>query len=229
MTRVFAIIPAFVFAASAAAAQPEAPKAALRTPLLADASVGRLFFTPSERAQLDIARTKKPTPAAPAASAPPPEPPPPPPQVVNYGGIIKRSDGKSMLWINNQVVDEKEALAGLNLKGRVRPDGSVTLQVPQTGGTIDVRVGQSVELQTGKVAEGKREPPKPKPTADAPAPAADGKQAPAESGEAAASSGSAATSKAAPEPPPAERKPQGTGAMGLKLDTGGRALDSAKK
>jgi hypothetical protein len=75
---------------------------------------------------------------------------------VTYGGIVRRSDGKSMLWINNRLADEKEALTGLNLRGRVRPDGAVTLQVPNTGSSIDVKVGQSVEVLTGKVAEGRR-------------------------------------------------------------------------
>ncbi|MGZ8267485.1 MAG: hypothetical protein ACXW20_08080, partial [Burkholderiales bacterium] len=48
------------------------------------------------------------------------------------------------------------ALTGLNLRGRVRPDGAVTLQVPNTGSSIDVKVGQSVEVLTGKVAERRR-------------------------------------------------------------------------
>jgi hypothetical protein len=114
------------------------------------ASIGRLFYTPAQRAALDVARRAKPVPLAAQAAAPPP---PPPPQVVSYGGIVRRSDGKAMLWINNRLVEEKEALKGLNLKGRVRPDGAVTLQVPDTGGSLEVKVGQSVEVHTGKVAE----------------------------------------------------------------------------
>jgi hypothetical protein len=121
------------------------------------AELGRLFFTPAERAQLDLARTQK--------KAPPPPPPaaqtleaPPAPEIVNYGGIIRRSDGKSMLWINDRVAEEREALGALSLKGAVRSDGAVTLQVPQSGGTIEVKVGQSVDLQSGRVAEGHKVP-----------------------------------------------------------------------
>jgi hypothetical protein len=114
------------------------------------ASLGRLFYTPAQRAALDVARRARPVPLAAQAEAPPL---PPPPQVVSYGGIVRRSDGKAMLWINNRLVEEKEALKGLNLKGRVRPDGAVTLQVPDSGGSLEVKVGQSVEVHTGKVAE----------------------------------------------------------------------------
>jgi hypothetical protein len=112
------------------------------------ADVGRLFFTPTERAQLDVARTQKKAPppvVTEAAETPMPE-------IVSYGGIVRRSDGKAMLWINNRLADEKEALGAL--KGSVKADGAVTLRVPQSGGTIDVKVGQSVDLQSGRVAEG---------------------------------------------------------------------------
>ncbi|HYH40460.1 MAG TPA: hypothetical protein VD867_00635, partial [Burkholderiales bacterium] len=139
---------AFALAAACAAAAQLEPA---RT--TTGAGLGRLFFTPTERAQLDLARSQK---KAPAEAAAPAAELPPLPQTVTYGGIVRRSDGKSMLWLNNQLVDEKEALSGLNLKGRVRPDGAVTLRVPQTGGSIDVKVGQSVELHTGRVGEVRR-------------------------------------------------------------------------
>ena len=114
--------------------------------------IGRLFFTPTERAQLDVARATKRV-AEPAASSKPAEPPPPETQTITYSGIVRRSDGKSILWLNSRAADEKEALSGLPVSGRVRPDGGVTLQVPGTGGTIDLKVGQSAELQTGRVSE----------------------------------------------------------------------------
>ncbi|MGZ8228235.1 MAG: hypothetical protein ACXW2A_01175 [Burkholderiales bacterium] len=139
MRRALAALVCGVMSAGAFAAQP----------------VGRFFFTPAERAQLDGARLNKQRPAAVPSSETPAEPLPLP-QTVTYGGIVRRSDGKSMLWINNRLADEKEALTGLNLRGRVRSDGAVTLQVPNTGSSIDVKVGQSVEVLTGRVAEGRR-------------------------------------------------------------------------
>ena len=113
------------------------------------AEVGRLFFTPAERAQLDVERTHKKAPPAPSMQA---SAETAAPEIVTYGGIVRRSDGKALLWINNRLADENEALGAL--KGRVRADGAVTLQAPQSGGTIDVKVGQSVDLHSGHVSEG---------------------------------------------------------------------------
>ena len=127
-------------------------------------ALGRLFFTPAERQQLDQARLRKQTPVQAAEASPAPEPP----QVLTYSGIVRRSDGKSVLWLNNQPVDEKEALSSHSVSGRIRNDGSVTVRVPQSGRTVDLKVGQSVELPSGNVAEaGPRTAPK-APIADAP-------------------------------------------------------------
>jgi hypothetical protein len=121
--------------------------------------LGRLFFTPAERAQLDVARVQKHVPpAAPAQQADAPSAP----QVITYSGIVRRSDGKATLWLNNKPVDEKEGLSGLAVKGKVNPDGRVTLRVPETGTSIELKVGQSAELQTGRVGELRREPAAPK-------------------------------------------------------------------
>jgi hypothetical protein len=126
------------------------------------ADIGRLFFTPAERAQLDIARTQK-KPAAAAAAPEAAEEETPVPQIVTYGGLVRRSDGKSLLWLNGRLLEEKEALAGSALQGRVRPDGAVALRAPHSGGSIEIKVGQSVELVSGKVAEGRSVEPPPKP------------------------------------------------------------------
>ena len=101
--------------------------------------IGRLFFTPAERAQLDVARANKRAPEPPGgASQKSAEPPKPETQIITYNGIVRRSDGKSILWLNSRATDEKEALSGLPVTGRVRPDGGVTLQVPGGTGTIDL-------------------------------------------------------------------------------------------
>jgi hypothetical protein len=119
------------------------------------AEVGRLFFTPTERAQLDVARTQKKAPAATDTATAAAEEETPAPQVVTYGGLVRRSDGKSMLWLNDRLLEEKEALTGSALQGQVRPDGAVTLRAPQSGANVEIKVGQSVELLSGKVAEGR--------------------------------------------------------------------------
>lgn len=210
MRRVLLLIGAF--SAAVFGAQTET-----RAPAPAQAPIGRLFFTPTERAQLDIARMqRKPAPQTTAAAEPAEATPPP--QTVTYGGIVRRSDGRSMLWINNRLVEEKDALKGLSLKGKVKSDGSVTLQVPQTGGSIDVKVGQSVELQTGRVGEVRKPAPEVKPPPEDPRPAA---------AEVAPTATLAPPPPAKPAAPESAEKKPGPG-VGLKLDLGGRALEPAE-
>jgi hypothetical protein len=126
---------------------------ALLTPITAHAqSLGRFFFTPAERAELDSNRVqKKQTPAPPAIAEARPESARLP-QTVTYEGIVRRSDGRSMLWMNDHMAEEKEALAGLNLRGKVNADGTVLLDIPG-GPDIQMKVGQSVQLHTRKVVE----------------------------------------------------------------------------
>ena len=139
MMRTLVLVVMYAAASAAGAAQP----------------LGRLFFSPAERAQLDAARVNKQhsigSPGTAAAE------PVPPSQVITYSGIVRRSDGKAILWLNNRPAEEKDALRDLALSGRVERDGAVTLHVPQTGGTLNLKVGQRAELQTGKVAEARSE------------------------------------------------------------------------
>ena len=124
------------------------------TPAAAQAQerLGRLFFTPAQRASLDVARSQR---ARAALSTEKPEQEATPvPQIITYSGHIRRSDGKTTVWINNQAVHDRESAGAAAIVGRVRPDGSVTLQVPQSGRSIILKPGQSVELLTGAVEEG---------------------------------------------------------------------------
>jgi hypothetical protein len=121
----------------------------------AEQPLGRLFFTPAERAQLDEARTHKQRSPQSTATEPVASPAT---QTITYSGIVRRSDGKSILWLNNRAAEEKEALARLAVDGRVGADGAVTLQ-GASGSTVRLKVGQRAELQTGKVAEARHAPP----------------------------------------------------------------------
>ena len=139
---------------------------------------GRLFFTPAQRAALDVARTQRAR--AMLSNEKTEQEAAPVPQTITYGGVVRRSDGKSTAWFNNQPVNDREPLGGAAIVGRVRPDGSVTLQVLQSGRSVSLKPGQSVELLSGAIEEGySRNPaaepaPKSKP---APKAAADGKAA----------------------------------------------------
>ena len=136
--------------AAAAAPMPAAAQAA-QAARAAD-PVGRLFFTPAQRASLDIARTQRARntlvnertvdeTVAPAA------------QTITYGGMVRRGDGKSTVWINGRPVNDNDPVGGVSLVGRVRPDGGVSLQVPQSGYSVNLKPGQSVELLSGVIEE----------------------------------------------------------------------------
>lgn len=111
-----------------------------------------MFFTPAQRASLDVARSQR---ARTALSTEKPEQEAAPvPQTITYSGVLRRSDGKTTVWINNQPVQDRESAGAAAIVGRVRPDGSVTLQVPQSGRSVTLKPGQSVELLSGAVEEG---------------------------------------------------------------------------
>jgi len=122
------------------------------------AEIGRFFFTPAQRAALDAARKqnvrveigneeteKQPTTAAPAA---------PLPQTIRFNGLIQRSDGKNTVWLNNKPVTESTS-GGLNISTS-RSDPRLKLQVPESGRSMDLKVGQSAEIVSGTIEEGYR-------------------------------------------------------------------------
>ena len=121
-------------------------------PAPAQERLGRLFFTPAQRASLDVARSQRARTAL--ATEKPEQEATPVPQTITYSGVLRRSDGKTTVWINNQPVHDRESAGAATIVGRVRPDGSVTLQVPQSGRSVILKPGQSVELLSGAVEEG---------------------------------------------------------------------------
>jgi hypothetical protein len=155
--------------APASAAQPE--------------QMGRLFFTPAQRSSLDVARSQRARAAvgtenneqeaAPSA------------QTITYGGLIRRDDGRTTVWLNNQAVRDTEPSGAGAVVTRVRPDGRITLQAPQSARSVDLKPGQTVELLSGTVEEGYSRRPlsepeaKPKPGAKPAADARKGKPTPA--------------------------------------------------
>ncbi len=109
-------------------------------------TLGRLFFTPDQRAQLDTLRTKRVV-----ASQTKEEPPP---EVVTYNGIVRRSDGKTTVWVNNQAFSEADLRDKPAIAGRVSRDGKIVLQTTQSGNArTQLKVGQTAELLSGQVAE----------------------------------------------------------------------------
>lgn len=145
--------------------------AASSAPAPAAEPIGRLFFTPAQRASLDTARTQRARATLATEKTEQEEQREPVPETMTYGGMVRRSDGKTTLWINNRAVHDREAAGGATTINRVRPDGSISLRSSQLGRSVDLKPGQSVELLSGTVAEGYARRPAPQPE-PAPKPAA---------------------------------------------------------
>ena len=80
------------------------------------AGLGRLFYTPAQRTQLEAARARNVTqasPAAPAIARP-----------QRFDGVVIRSDGASTSWINGRPQTGVSGAAGLK-PGQVRSAGKV--------------------------------------------------------------------------------------------------------
>ena len=121
--------------------------------LAADPPLGRLFFTPSQRASLDVARSQR-TRATVATEQVQEQVLQPVPQTITYGGMVKSSDGRTTVWLNDRPVEERNSAAGPTIVRRVGPDGAVTLEIPQSNRSVDLKVGQSVEVLSGSIGEG---------------------------------------------------------------------------
>lgn len=123
---------------------------ALLLPLAANGAdtLGRLFFTPQQRAELDTLRIRKVV-ANQAKDEPPPE-------VVMYGGIVRRNDGRTTVWVNNKALSEKDIREAGSLVGRVERDGRISVQPTaqnRVAPALQLKVGQSAELQSGRIRE----------------------------------------------------------------------------
>jgi hypothetical protein len=119
------------------------------------AELGRMFFTPAQRAALDSARRQnirtdignEDGERTAAAAAPLP-------QTVRVNGLIQRSDGKNTVWLNNKPITEKSS-GGLNITTR-RGDTRINLSQPDSGRSMDLKVGQTAEMVSGTVEENYR-------------------------------------------------------------------------
>ena len=127
------------------------------------AELERMFYTPAQRATLDNARKHKilvefgseENEQQPVAA--------PVPHDISVNGVIRRSDGKSTIWLNNRVVNEQQAGGVKAAVGR--NDNRVRLSVPESGRSVDLKVGQTVEIVSGTIEESYLRRPAPKPEA----------------------------------------------------------------
>lgn len=125
----------------------------------AGAESGRLFFTPAQRDSLDKLRDLSARGAVVARSTDDNEPAQQ--QHVRVDGVLRRSDGRSTVWLNNRAVSSGRA-GGIDIAVG-KNDNRVKLTIPESSRSIELKVGQTVEIVSGAIEEGyaRRAPPKP--------------------------------------------------------------------
>lgn len=129
-----------------------------------DDDFGRLFSRQNERKSLDVKRqnqklkviTPQDLQLEPVANAAPPELPNP----ITLQGYVKRSDGASTLWINNQAVQEDSAIDNVQigrLKGHKNKAGagsdSLNVKIPASGKQVRLKAGQVYMPETNQIVE----------------------------------------------------------------------------
>lgn len=122
-------------------------------------TMGRLFTTPVERTQLDQQRNSSdatvllqgaatqlpaalPPPAMPASAAEAPAPPAP--EVLQLNGVLRRSNGKTIVWVNNEPQESSPS---------ARSQG---VPLDLAGRKVILKPGQSYDPATGAIQESGR-------------------------------------------------------------------------
>jgi hypothetical protein len=106
--------------------------------------LGRLFFTPEQRANLD-ARRKARVPDKPTAvvvAAP----------VTRVDGYVKRSLGPATVWINGESVADSAPEAPRIDTGRA-DGGSVSISVGEGGSRVRLKPGEALDRGNGEVRD----------------------------------------------------------------------------
>ncbi len=104
-------------------------------------SLGRLFFSPDERAMLDRMRQKS---GGATLSAT---------EQITLNGIVRRSSGKTTAWINQVPQHENETPQGVTIQQSPTSKPSAILLLP-SGKKVDLKAGQTFDAAKGKVREG---------------------------------------------------------------------------
>jgi len=120
----------------------------------ADTAIGRLFSTPSERANLDYLRQTTRAKVLEVEAGDNKEDVPAAPADISMQGYVKRTDGqKSTVWINGAPMQENTSTSDVQV-GKLSPKGNlVPIVIPGTGKVVGLKAGQVYVPDTGKVEE----------------------------------------------------------------------------
>jgi hypothetical protein len=108
--------------------------------------LGRLFFTPEQRTALD-ARRKARVPDKPAAT-PVTESP-----VTHVDGAVRRSGGKSTVWVNGETIPEGAQPGSAQVAPKDSTPSRVTIPAGEGAQHYDLRVGESLDRGSGEVRD----------------------------------------------------------------------------
>ncbi len=105
--------------------------------------LGRLFFTPDQRASLDARRNARvpDKPAAAVVSSP----------NTRVDGYVQRSGGPDTVWVNGEAITEQSSDAP-----RIespRGGGRVSIGVGEGGGRVRLKPGQTLDRGSGEVRD----------------------------------------------------------------------------
>jgi hypothetical protein len=106
--------------------------------------LGRLFFTPDQRAALDARRRAR-VPDKPAAAviASP---------TTRLDGYVKRSGGPNTVWVNGESLLETSPEAP-RIGASRRDDGRVSIGVGDSGARVGLRPGETLDRGSGEVRD----------------------------------------------------------------------------
>jgi hypothetical protein len=114
--------------------------AALPGPVAAQ-ELGRLFFTPEQRAALDARRAAR-LPDTPTVARESP--------TTRVDGFVARSSGHSTVWVDGEALADGAQPEGLRVQ-RGRDAGKVTVIFGEQGRRVEMRVGETLDRGTGDV------------------------------------------------------------------------------
>lgn len=126
--------------------------------------LGRLFTTPEQRSALDEIRTQaqfdqpelEPEPEPEMSSLVTVTEQPRGPTISNLtiNGVVRRSGGRTTVWVNGHEVDRGDVTReGVLVESATRRSEAVRLRLPSGTQTIALRPGQRIDIGTGTVLE----------------------------------------------------------------------------
>jgi hypothetical protein len=112
-------------------------------PAAAQEPLGRLFFTPEQREALD-ARRKARVPDKPAAAAAVAAP------TLRLDGFVKRSDGRSTVWVNGEAQSEASSADAPRIGSR---GARVSVNVGDSPARVEMKPGEVLDRGNGEVRD----------------------------------------------------------------------------